>query len=208
MGMKRRRRGDVTKAAPAMEKRARDSLESCLADERAAPYARDLAALDWRALERRVGQQLEDSFRFVFSFHRKELDEPLTGFVAECSSGNYAEGIGANEFYWGQGESDCRFENGPIRGGFHLDEPGVILARAYNELFSGDSEDLTRYTRVKESVWSHVARTTGRAMRAAITSEEFQKLPIASTFRVFVCEHDGWGCDLGTEDLAFEQTLR
>ncbi|AAS69655.1 WGR domain-containing protein [Leptospira interrogans] len=202
------KKGYIEANAPAPPKgRAREEIEETVEELKTAvsqlpelaPFLEKLSALPWDEYEKQLFHNVVEAFESAKE-EMEDEEERLIGFVAECSNQNFREyGIDCSEFYFGVGDEDEYFEEGPTLGGFSLHEPGKIMADAYDSLGYQDKG----YRLLKNYIWNLVARTMGRAVSLAVKDKSFKKLKTVKNFKVYVCEHDGWACSMDPEGLVF-----
>ncbi|EMJ94158.1 WGR domain-containing protein [Leptospira alstonii] len=165
-----------------------------------ASFLEQLSALPWAEYEKQLFKNCIEAFQFAKEEMDEDDGERLTGFVAECGNQNFREaGIDCSEFYFGIGEDDEYFEEGPTVGGFTLHEPGRIMSDAYDTLGYQDKS----FRLLRDYIWNLVGRTMGRAVSLAVKDKSFKKLKTVKNFKVYVCEHDGWACSMDPEGLVF-----
>ncbi len=165
-------------------------------------YIDELNEIDWSNWQRQFVTDLTTSFDNLLLFHAEEIKEPLLGFVVSFPN-DYGDDvpIACEEFYWGMGKSDEYYENGPASGNLSaLDQATVVISKAQREF--DDEEDID-YIKIKNYMWTIIARTIGRAMDEAAQSDEFKKINTAKKFKVYVEEQEGWATDMDEAGLVY-----
>ncbi len=167
-------------------------------------FIEELKSLPWHKYEEDCKSDLIESFHYLMKYHEEQLNESLIGFYAEFSNCYDRENpICCDEFSWGQGD-DEKFRSGPERGGISgLWDITEVYFDAYDEFSSNAQEDRKNLQIIKEYMWRKIALTMGKAMKEAVESDEFKRLPMAEKYSFYINEHDGWACSLDKKGLFF-----